>query len=253
MNELNELIEQLYKEHTSASKPKDRVAGGLSAIANPAEDARISRIRQVLIEMGSLLKAEDQPVVDVEPPTETICLRILNHWESMTHSLHGIKQHMLSLEQDIVKMQPWGNFDVMKVEQLATEGCHIRFWTMPIPKFALYSAEATDQSVRFYPVTQDSEFCYFVTVSEGQETLRMPDGASEVEICPCPVSTLIMLQTRDKDTLKKMETLLGDYALVHYGEVYASLRQALPPGAPMPTLEPAHKGLRHKLHQIFHK
>ena len=250
MNELNELIERLYKKSQEAERPTEPSAGDAPLPQSDEEGARIARLRRVVTEMGALLRQEDQPVMPDEAPGEAITLRIMNHWESMIHSVHGIKLHAQNLEQDIVKMQPWGNFDVMKVEELRAMGCHVRFWTMPVEALSGHETEEWFVGSQALIVAQDTETGYFVTVSTDEALLpQLPKEAKEVEICPCPVSTLIMLQTRDKDSLKKMETLMGDYALVHYGEVYAALREALPAGAAMPELEPEHHGLGRRIRQ----
>ncbi len=252
MTELNELIERLYSETIERGELPKPSTETTSFSENDEEEADTQRMLHVLNEMGALLDEDDQPKIE-ESPSEEALLRILNHWESMIHSVQGIKEHMQSLEQDIVKMQPWGDFDVMKVEQLAHHGCQIRFWKMDSTRL---SAQLTDPWFIDYNaliVAQDSETSYFVTVSDNSNRPPVPAEAEEVNICPCPVSTLIMLQTRDKDSLKRMETLLGDYALVHYGEVYSALRKKLPKGTELPHLAVHRETLSDKLRRFFKK
>ena len=55
------------------------------------------------------------------------------------------------------------------------------------------------------------------------------------------------------DSLKKMETLLGDYALVHYGEVYSALRKKLPKGTELPHLAVRRETLSDKIRRFFKK
>jgi len=253
LNELNELIEGLYKETCTEGELPQQSAQTLLSDAEPDhQSSLITRLRQVLDEMGAMLQAEDQPNMTETAPDQAACLRILNHWEQMMLSANGLRQHMQSLERDIEKMQPWGNFDVMKIEQLANAGCMVRFWQMPAHLVALRMAEGYWNSCELREIARDQETCYFVTVSTTDTVLNAPAEAHEVEICPCPISTLIMLQTRDKDSLKKLETLQGDYALCHYGEVYNALRQSLPEGTPIPNLHSNERpNLRQRLHALF--
>ena len=112
MTELNELIERLYSETIERGElPKPSIETP-SFSEKSEEEADTQRMLHVLNEMGALLNEDDQPKIE-ESPSEEALLRVLNHWEAMTHSVQGIKEHMQSLEQDIVKMQPWGDFDVM--------------------------------------------------------------------------------------------------------------------------------------------
>ncbi len=252
MTELNELIERLYREGIVQGGLPESAAEMPLSFDESEEKADTQRMYRVLVEMGALLNEDDQPTIE-ESPSEEALLRILNHWEAMTHSVKGIKEHMQSLEQDIAKMQPWGDFDVMKVEQLANHGCHIRFWQMDGELLASKVAEPWFIDCNVLVVTRDIEVSYFVTVTDSDERPAVPSEAEEISICPCPVSTLIMLQTRDKDKLKKMETLLGDYALVHYGEVYSALRKKLPEGTEMPQLIHKRETLRDKLRNLFNR
>lgn len=254
MNELNDLIERLYNEgNAQGGLPEQSAQPLVPEAGTPDTYSEVSRLQLVLDQMGAMLQRQDQPDMQIVAPDQAALLRILNHWEQMVRSAQGLRQHMQSLEQDIVKMQPWGDFDVMKVEQLASQGCHIRFWQMPTHQLALRVAEGCWEDCHMQVVGRDTELSYFVTVSIGQQPVSMPDEAHEVDICPCPVSTLIMLQTRDKDSLRKLDTLMGDYALCHYGEVYNALRQVLPVGANAPHYHNEHLGLRQRLAILWQK
>ncbi|MBO4753546.1 MAG: hypothetical protein J5543_03040 [Bacteroidales bacterium] len=250
MTALNELIERLYNENIGQADQPKPSAEVPSSSDNSEEEAETRRMLHVLNEMGALLNEDDQPKIE-DSPSEEALLRVLNHWEAMTHSVQGIKEHMQSLELDIAKMQPWGDFDVMKVEQLANHGCYVRFWKMNGELLSQKVEEPWFIECNVLVVSQDIETSYFVTVTDDEDTPSVPAEAEEVIICPCPVSTLIMLQTRDKDSLKKMETLLGDYALVHYGEVYSALRKKLPKNAELPQLVHQRESLRDKLRNFF--
>jgi len=246
------LIERLYREGIENGRLLEQSAEPPMPSAQAEEEAsETARLQQVMEEMGSMLQRDDQPDMEAVAPDEAACLRILNHWEQMMQSANGLRQHMQSLEQDIVKMQPWGNFDVMKVDELACQGCHIRFWKMPTHILAQRVADGCWQDCLMQVVANETGLSHYVTVTMDDEEPIIPAEAQEVEICPCPVSTLIMLQTRDKDSLRKLETLQGDYALCHYGEVVNALRQALPEGTPLPQRPSERIGLRQRIHSIL--
>lgn len=252
MDLLNELVESLYSQCMAETAPSDIVAE--ATVQDPTvacNDATTERIRRVLTEMGELLSEADQPRLDEQPPTPLICQRILNHWDQFTASVQGIREHLSNLEHDIERMQPWGDFDVMKVEQLEAHGIHIGFWRTPISQLPEDSDEELIVKYQVRIISHDALYVYFVTINTEGETVILPQQAQHIDICPCPVSTLIMLQTRQKDSLRSLQTLREDYALAHYGEMYAALRQVLPPGTPLPQLKAERKGLRQKIRQFF--
>lgn len=253
MTLLNELIEDLYRKTVAST---DRISAAADPAAPASEnglhDAHVDRIRRVLTEMSQHLTLDDQLRLDVPPPTDEIRLRIMNHWEQLTQSITGIHDHMKSLENDIAKMQPWGDFDVIKVEQLAALGVYVKFWRIAHKKLPAQNNEQAMIEQQLCPISQDAEWVYFVTINADDEH-PAPVGAEPIEICPCPISTLIMLQTRDKDSLRRFEMLREDYALAHYSEMYAALRQALPPGTPLPQLKAGHRSLREKIRHLINR
>ena len=252
MNVLNELIETLWSE-SQADGTAYSHATESSAQEPILHDTQAERIRRVLTEMGELLSQADQPRLDEKAPSPEICQRILNHWDQLNSSVQGIHEHIKALEADISRMQPWGDFDVMKVDQLAQRGIFMRFWRFPIRRMADVQApeeHLVNHHARI--ISQDANWIYFVTFGNNDKPTN-PEGAEPIEICPCPISTLIMLQTRDKDSLRALETLREDYALAHYGEMYAALREALPAGTQLPQLRSPHRGLRQRLRHILGK
>ena len=254
MNILNDLIETLYRDSLTDSMTHGHAAGPSDCTQDPsAHDTQTERIRRVLVEMGELLSQDDQPRLDEEAPSAEICQRILRHWEQFSSSAQGIRDHISSLESDISRMQPWGDFDVMKLDELTQGGIYIRFRKFPINRMTeLQAPEQGLIDLHIRIVSQDADWVYFVSIGNSDEQTT-PYEAEPVEICPCPISTLIMLQTRDKDSLRALETLRGDYALAHYGEMYAALREALPAGSPLPQLQTPHRGLRQRLRQMLGK
>lgn len=251
MTLLNELLDELRDEAMARNASPAAMPVATDSSAPNQRDAHTERLHRVLVEMGQVLDPDEQPPLDAQPPSDEICLRILNHWEQFGASMNGIREHIASLDRDISLMQPWGDFDVMKVEQLKDQGVYVRFWRADVQFLPTTSEASLYVEHRVRVISQDAQWVYFVTIDDKASRYYFPPHAEAVEICPCPISTLIMLQTRDKDSLRRIEMLRGDYALAHYAEVYAALRQALPPGQPLPLLQREHRSLRQKIHQIF--
>lgn len=252
MTQLSELIERLYSatECDPSPTPADDSTTTASLSLRGTE---VERIRRVLTEMAQMLDADERPRVNEPAPSDEIRLRILNHWEQMTDAVAGIKKHCESLEHDIAKMQPWGDFDVLKVEALASRGVMVKFWRIGTNSLPSRGDEDLLRLHQISLISQDADWIYFVTISTEGEDLQLPAEVERVDICPCPVSTLIMLQTRDKDTIKRLETLRGDYALAHYAEMHAALQQALPPDAVIETEAAPHRSLRQKIRRLLRK
>ena len=248
MSTLSQLIEQLYAQCDAAAVGTSTTTPVAPADAATAgQDARVDRMLRTLREMADVLSPEDQPQPCNAAPCAEVCQRIITHWESFGNSLQSITDHMRSLDADIARMQPWGDFDVMKVEALAERGTVIRFWR--IASDVIAQGDVSESSACHF-VSTDGDWHYFVSVTQQGVSPVVPAGAEEVSICPCPISTLIMLQTRDKDALRRIDTLRGDYALIHYAEIYAALHEARPDMVlPVPQ-QP--EGFRSRLRQLWH-
>lgn len=253
MTHLKELIDRLYDEVVQtqdADRPDTPLADEWVE-----SDFDTERLRVVLTQMASCLQPED-----LQDPHDAVALnidetsRLLVQWGNLCNSMEGLHRHMQELDADIVRMQPWGDFDVVKLEQLRQHECQVLFWTMPIDVFATQVSEPWTVDSQVQLVSEDASLAYFITLQLGNEEIAMPPEATRVEICPCPVSTLIMLQTRDKDSLKRLQTMQGDFALAHYAELRETLRTLLPAGAILPGQKLSHRQqLKARLKKLFRK
>lgn len=251
MSNLKDLIDKLYEEVTQQAE-LHAVSEDI-AETESLTDIDTERLHQTLSQMSDVLQKED--LLDLQeatplPAEET--LRLLKQWDGVCRSIEGLKRHIQELEADIEKMQPWGDFDVVKLEQLKQHDCHVRFWTMPVATMATMVTEPWYADYQTLTVSHDAANVYFITVTVGDEQPQMPAQAKPVEICPCPVSTLIMLQTRDKDSIKRVQTLQGDFALAHYAELLATLRTVSPEEAELPQKKHHHRqSLRARMKRLF--
>lgn len=250
MSNLKELIDRLYDEVTQQAD--------LSATLDDAEetetlaDIDAEQLRLTLVQMADVLQKEDlADLQEADPLSAAETAHYLKQWNGVCRSLEGLKRHTQELEADIERMQPWGDFDVVKLEKLQQHDCHVRFWTMPVATMATMVTEPWYTDHQTMVVSHDKANVYFITVTVGDEPLPMPEQARQVEICPCPVSTLIMLQTRDKDSIKRVQTLQGDFALAHYAELLATLRTALPEGTALPQKKHHAMSLRARMRKLF--
>lgn len=256
MNQLNELIEHLYREGIEEGQllQKQDVAGTLLVPAD-ASTPDLDRIRVMLEQMTQHLGAKEKSLL-TDTQTSTLdygqVQQLLLYWEKLQSDIEALKAHIRSLESDIVMMQPWGDFDVLKVEQLRQHGCNIRFWLMKSGQLALQQSEEWYTRCNVLKVDQDTDWDYFVTVTTQDDTLPdLPPEAQEQAICPCPVSTLIMLQTRDKDSLKQLEAEQASFTQMHYASLLHTLRQQ-DPSSGLPQ-DKRNVKLRQRLRELFRR
>lgn len=253
MTHLKELIDRLYDEVVQSQDAAN------PDTAQPDEwvesDFDTERLRGALTQMASCLQAEDlQDVQEAQTLDVDATSRLLVQWGNLCSSMEGLRRHMQELDADITRMQPWGDFDVVKLEQLRQHECQILFWTMPIDIFASQASEPWAVDSQAQLVSEDTSQAYFITLQLGNEEVAMPPEATRIEICPCPVSTLIMLQTRDKDSLKRLQTMQGDFALAHYAELRETLRTLLPAGSMLPGQKLSRRQqLKARLKKLFRK
>lgn len=253
MTHLKELIDRLYDEVVQSQDAAN------PDTAQPDEwvesDFDTERLRGALTQMASCLQPEDlQDVQEAQTLDVDATSRLLVQWGNLCSSMEGLRRHMQELDADITRMQPWGDFDVVKLEQLRQHECQILFWTMPIDIFASQASESWAVDSQAQLVSEDTSQAYFITLQLGNEEVAMPPEATRVEICPCPVSTLIMLQTRDKDSLKRLQTMQGDFALAHYAELRETLRTLLPAGSMLPGQKLSRRQqLKARLKKLFRK
>lgn len=253
MNNLKELIDHLYEEVT---QQQDDTEWETENVADPLfANLDADRLCLAVKQMADVLQKDDltnqQPASPLDGEN---AIRLVMQWENICKSVTGLNRHMKELDADILRMQPWGDFDVVKLNQLEQQDCHVRFWKMPISVMASMTAEAWYSDYQTTVISVDQKDSFFITITLGDEEPNMPAQAEKVEICPCPVSTLIMLQTRDKDSLKRVLTIQGDFALAHYAELRETLRELLPPGAELPKQKQSHRQMmKARLKKLFKK
>lgn len=165
-----------------------------------------AQLEQMLDEMTLAVEGEHF----TEPQDELSLETIAEEWEGWRSRYQSLERHIASLDADIKKMEPWGDFNQNSIEGLRQAGWKIGFWeTQPKRWKAQWQKE-------YYAtiIYSDKRKLYFVTFAHLDDDVEL-QGVEPVKILPSPTSTMIMLQTKAKDDLKKLHNQMGDYALTH--------------------------------------
>lgn len=168
---------------------------------------------------------------------------LLAEWEGMQSDYQRQRQIIAELDDDIARLQPWGDYPMNRIDRLSAQGMCLQFWKAPLQ--LLESHPEWEDAYQIERVSIARSEVWFVAVVPVDAEVVLP-GAERQEVPPSPLSTLIMLQTRARDAIKQNMVTMGDFALAHYLEVEAALGLH-------DTLPPATKRGRMKarLHRIF--
>lgn len=256
MGTLNELINHLYHEGIEEGQLllQEKTPTPLPAMGSGTA-LDVARLEMLTEQMEQLLTMKEKTSLQdttASALSHEEVQQLQTQWNTMWSEAEGLRSHIRSLEADIARMQPWGDFDILKVKRLYEYGCCIRFWRIKAAEMPTAEASAWYAQYNASLVNQDTQWLYLVTVTQTDDDMRdMPTEALEQEICPSPASTLIMLQTRDKDRLKRVEDDMHEQVMSHYAALYATLRQFSPldEGLPQPHTE-RHR-LRNRLKKLF--
>lgn len=130
--------------------------------------------------------------------------------KSTQEEVQLLKKYIQRLDSEIELMFPWGELDLAESERLRIEGTDLRFWTMDQKKFHLELQRSMDPTIphwmskyKVHPVSDAHSFSYFTTRTPLGTDINIP-FASPARMCPSPVSTLIILQTKAKDKLNQL-------------------------------------------------
>lgn len=159
------------------------------------------------------LPVEESSQADVSP--------LYVDWTTLCRKEQRQLERIAELDADIQNMEPWGDYPMSRIDQLAQRGLCLKFWRSTQTQFEGNRQSWVD-SYQAELVSVVAGYCYFVTITPQGGSVVLPE-AQQVEVTPSPVSTLIMLQTRAKDSLRQIRLEMGDFALQHYREIEAML------------------------------
>lgn len=156
---------------------------------------------------------------DAQPDDKTDVEIIRAKWSEITSTIKRLRASILEQEDDIICMEPWGEIDFNNDDQLRQIGLTVGYWTLPIAHRHSLTPLEGDDKYQIKIIHTDDKTVYFTTITATGLCPALPREATKARIVPSPVSTLIMLQTRQKDHLKRELLLQNDFAYAHYQEI----------------------------------
>lgn len=183
----------------------------------------IPKVQQMLAEMRGLLSESDvRAGLPFQTGDSAVDISVLHaQWLQLSSDIEKQKQLLLELDEDLLRMEPWGDSPAEKIIELRRQGQQIRFWRATEEWVERHGAEWAD-AYQAERVSSRDGFAYFTTITPHDVHFQL-EGAEELQIAPSPLSTLIMLQTRAKDRLRQLKLRQADFALAHYREVEREL------------------------------
>lgn len=146
---------------------------------------------------------------------------LYGEWSSLRKTETRQLERIAELDADILNMEPWGDYPMARVDQLAQCSQSLLFWKCTRTQYDAHSRQ-WKEAYQAELVSERGGQCYFVTVTPQGVPFVLPE-AQQVQVAPSPVSTLITLQTKAKDSLKQIRIQMGDFSLQHYREVESAL------------------------------
>ncbi|MBQ0056659.1 MAG: hypothetical protein KBT20_03280 [Bacteroidales bacterium] len=180
-------------------------------------------LQEMLTEMQSVLSTDDiKAGLPENVMTDGVDASTLYvEWQELKHKLEKQKHLIRELDNDILGMEPWGDFPMSRIDQLSKQGQSLRFWKVRDSEFDGNRQQWID-NYQAELVSSNGGYSYFVTVTP-IETVIVLTGAEEMSVTPSPVSTLLSLQTHAKDSLHRIIVQQGDFALSHYRAIEEAL------------------------------
>ena len=142
-------------------------------------------------------------------------------WSALCRNEQRQLERIAELDADIQRMEPWGDYPMVRIDQLAQSGQKLQFWRCSKTQYVGHRV-FWQESYQAELVSEVDGLCYFITITPQGVHIVIPE-AQMVEVTPSPVSTLIMLQTRAKDSLRQIRLEMGDFSLQHYREIESAL------------------------------
>ena len=179
-------------------------------------------LQEMLAEMRKHLSVEDIRAGLPEGNVQSSDISPLyGEWSSLRKTEARQLERIAELDADIQHMEPWGDYPMARVDQLAQRSQSLLFWRCSRVQYDAHSRQ-WKEDYQAELVSERNGQCYFVTVTPQGVSFVLPDAHQE-QVAPSPVSTLITLQTKAKDSLKQIRIQMGDFSLQHYREVEAAL------------------------------
>ena len=181
---------------------------------------RNQQLQKTLDEMKALLGNETAaPAPAAGGATGLAAADICTRWADFAQKAATLEKNIAELDREIRDLEPWGDFNRDSIDGLKRAGWEVQFWHTEPRNWR----EAWVKDYNATLITSDKRTLHFITVTPSGLPIHL-DGVEQAVISPSPASTLIMLQTRAKDDLKRLRLEQGDFALMHYRPLEDAIR-----------------------------
>jgi len=175
---------------------------------------QISEINKALKFLGTRNKDE------APGQTQMDGLLLVQSIKSLNEEINLIEQDLITLNKDIQKAEPWGDFDIEMLDKFESINIHIRFFVCPEKKF---NPEWEDK----FPIeiiSTKEGYTYFVAFQRGANPINVE--AEEVKLPEQPLSELLAKAKANEERLEEIKRTFDEYA-VKYQEILRETRNRI--------------------------
>ncbi len=152
--------------------------------------------------------------------TEMDGLEIVESIKNLTDETNAIEQEQLSLNKDIQKAEPWGDFDAELQEKFAKQHIYLRYFVCSEKK---YNPEWETK----YPIQVVNTFeghLYILALQHGANPIDI--DAEEVKLPEQRLTDLLAKDKANNERLEEIEKTFDEYA-IKYQDIVKETRQRL--------------------------
>ena len=184
-------------------------------------DDNIKFSLQQISELNKTLKFLSKRNQEEAPAkTEMDGLEIVESIKNLTDEINAIEQEQLSLNKDIQKAEPWGDFDVELQEKFAKQHIYLRYFVCSEKKY-------NPQWETKYPIQVVNTFegqTFILALQRGANPIDI--DAEEVKLPEQRLADLLAKDKSNKDRLEEIEKTFDEYA-IKYQDILKETRQKL--------------------------
>jgi len=175
---------------------------------------QISEINKALKFLGKRNQEEAAEKTEMEG------LALVEQIKSLSEEISAIEQEQLTLNKEVQKAEPWGDFDFELQEKFAKQHIYLRFFVCNEKKF---NPEWKEKFPIEIVDTIDGHY-YIVAFQRGANPINI--DAEEVKLPEQRLSELLTKNQGNKDRIEEIEKTFDEYA-IKYQDVLKETRQKL--------------------------
>ena len=183
-------------------------------------DEHIKLSLQQISEINKALKFLSKRNLEENPEkSELDGLEIAKQTKEFSDEINAIQQEQISLNKEIQKAEPWGDYDLDLQDKLKEQQIYLRFFVCGEKKF---NPEWTGQ----YPieiVNRKDGYVYLVYFQHGANPIDI--DAEEVKLPEHRLSELLAKSEKYKNRLEKIESTFDEYAIKYQDLLRESRRR----------------------------